>query len=162
MKINASPTGPAIRAMVMPLPSAMPPSAWKMPHTVPNRPMKGAVAPVDANRHLAVLQLRQAGVQGVAQAARELRGERRLRFEGALGRLQQRGVEQRQQHGFAIGRDEARAAFGDAGREPEGGDAARDVGGGAAQQPALPEDDHPAADGHREQQQPTLRLMKSL
>jgi hypothetical protein len=101
-------------------------------------------------------------VQRVAQAARELRGERGLRLERAGGGLQQRGVEQRQQHRLAVDGDQAAAALGDARGAPEGGDAALDVE--AARRSSQP--------FHRmitqlltdiaSSSSPTVRLMKSL
>src|SRR5215472_1316802 len=43
--MSASPTGPATLSMLAWPAMPMPTSAFRMPHTVPNRPTKGAVEP---------------------------------------------------------------------------------------------------------------------
>ena len=78
-----------------------------MPQTVPNRPMNGAVLPIEASSTWPNCSCASTAVQRVAQAPRQLRVGWPSASSVPAGGRRGRGVEQRQQHRFAV---EARRA----------------------------------------------------
>ena len=126
-----------------------------MPQTVPNRPMKGAVLPIEASSTWPNCSCASTRVQRVAQAARELRFERGPRASSVSPRgAASGGVEQRQQHRFAVERRAAaRAPSSSVGAAQKAGTArAMSLRTRRSSQP-FQRITHPGADRHQQQQQ---------